>query len=83
MAKKTTPTPTPAVPKRGLGRHPDGHYLLDGARWHTAKTGNPDECVVTDCDYEMGAWRNYDPLAAFGDDLDDPDDADEFETQPA
>lgn len=46
----------------GLAMYPDGHWLLNGARWHTPKQGIPTECEIKGCDYPLGAWRNYDAL---------------------
>lgn len=31
-------------------KHPDGHNLIDGARWHHPKTGSPSECAVKGCE---------------------------------
>jgi hypothetical protein len=33
-----------------LYKHPDGHALIDGARWHYPKTGSPSECAIAGCD---------------------------------
>lgn len=35
-------------------RHPDGHVLLDGARWHYPKPGRPTECAVAGCERILG-----------------------------
>ena len=31
-------------------KHPDGHALIDGARWHYPKTGEPSVCAIPGCD---------------------------------
>ncbi|GAB2733537.1 hypothetical protein [Nocardioides pakistanensis] len=35
-------------------RHPDGHVLLDGARWHYPKQGEPTVCAVEGCPRVLG-----------------------------
>jgi len=37
-----------------MSTHPDGHPLLDGARWHTPKPGQPTVCVVPGCTRVLG-----------------------------
>lgn len=32
------------------GRHPDGHALVDGARWHYPRMGDPTACAIDGCD---------------------------------
>lgn len=55
-------------------RHPDGHALVDGARWHYPKQGEPTVCAIEGCDYELGAWRNHDPFDDIEADDDEADD---------
>lgn len=51
MSTKKTPE---APPRKGLATHPDGHPMLDGARWHAPKHGSPTECATPGCDRLMG-----------------------------
>lgn len=37
-----------------LQRHPDGHTLIGGARWHYPRQGAPDRCAVPGCTRELG-----------------------------
>lgn len=37
-----------------MSTHPDGHPLLDGARWHTPKPGQPTVCVTPGCTRVLG-----------------------------
>ena len=37
-----------------VSTHPDGHPLLDGARWHTPKPGQTTVCVVPGCTRVLG-----------------------------
>lgn len=53
-----------------MSTHPDGHPLLDGARWHTPKPGQPTVCVVPGCTRVLGQQQARslveDGLAAVG-----------------
>lgn len=40
-----------------MSTHPDGHPLLDGARWHTPTPGQPTVCVVPGCTRVLGQQR--------------------------
>lgn len=60
----------------GIERAEDGHQVLDGARWHYPKVGDPTVCAVEGCDRVLGAWRNTDPL----DGLEADDDTDSGDT---
>ena len=48
----------------------DGHYLIDGARWHYPKTGEPTVCAVAGCERVLGQQKR-------GFDLDELPDAPE------
>lgn len=58
-------------------KHPDGHNLINGARWHWPKVGSPSECGVSGCERVLGT-RTDDPI----DDLDGPDDFDDLDDRP-
>lgn len=77
--KKSTEPP----PNKGLHTAPDGHPFLDGAIWHVPKQGSPTECETTGCTKPLGAWRSYDPLAAFDDASTEVDDNAESDDAPA
>lgn len=53
-----------------IEKHPDGHLMLDGARWHRPKTGSPTECEVPGCTRVLGQQRA-------SEDTDDDSDEDE------
>ena len=60
-------------------KHPDGHNLIDGARWHYPKTGSPSECAVPGCERVLTRHLKADIV-----DTIEPDDeapADEVEGQ--
>lgn len=63
----------------GIERAEDGHQVLDGARWHYPKLGEPTVCAVEGCDRVLGVWRNADPL----DGLEADDDTDSGNTDSA
>jgi hypothetical protein len=47
-------------------KHPDGHVLLDGARWHYPKMGEPTACAVRGCTRVLGQQptdADADPVA--------------------
>ena len=38
----------------GMAKHPDGHWLLAGARWHYPAPGDPERCAVPGCTRVLG-----------------------------
>lgn len=60
-----------------LYRHPDGHALIDGARWHYPKTGSPSECAVAGCDRVLTRHLRGDILGGIEADDTEPAEAEE------
>lgn len=57
-----------------MSTHPDGHPLLDGARWHTPKPGQPTVCVVPGCNRVLGQHQalSVDDLVDVDEDVQGP-----------
>lgn len=60
-------------------RHPDGHTLIDGARWHYPKTGEPSVCAIRGCERVLTRHLKADIVDGIEPDESVPDNA---ETAP-